>query len=122
MHIGEKVKLLRQINGMNQEMLSEKIGKTRALISHIEKTGKVNHETFLSIIDCFNISEQDFKNFEGNDIKIGISKDKKQHEAIISELREVLARVKKENEMLKDIVASQKEIISLLKEKTNNNS
>lgn len=118
MHTGKKIKLLRHLRGMNQEELSEKIGKTRALISHIEQTGKVHHQTLLTIIKNFNISEEEFKNFEGSDIKIGRSKDQKISEMEISELKEDIGRLKKENNILKDLVESQKEIISLLKDKS----
>ncbi len=121
MHSGEKIKLLRQLKGMNQENLSEKIGKTRALVSHIETTGKVHYETLLTILKNLEISEEDFKNFDGKDLKIGQSKDQKKYESEIVDLKELLARMKKENSMLKDLVGSQKEIIDLLKEKTKNN-
>ena len=118
MHIGKKIKLLRHLNGMNQEELSQKIGKTRALISHIEQTGKVHHETLLTILGIFNISEEEFKNFQGSDIKIGKAKDQKLFESELSDLKEELSRLKKENDILKDLVESQKEIVNLLKDKS----
>ena len=118
MYTGEKIKLLRQLKGMNQEQLSERIGKTRALISHIEKTGKAHHETLLTIIKCFDITEEEFKNFEGSDIKIGNSNNNINLEAEIKEYGVLIDRLKKENKILSDMVSSQKDIIELLKEKT----
>lgn len=118
MYTGEKIKLLRQLNGMNQEQLSERIGKTRALISHIEKTGKAHHETLLTIIKCFDITEEEFKKFEGTDIKIGNSKNNLNLKAEIKEHEELVDRLKKENKILIDLVSSQKDMIELLKEKT----
>ena len=117
MHHGKKIKLLRHIKGLNQQELSDKIGKTRALISHIEQTGKVHYETLLKIIDCLGISEEEFKNFEGDDIKIGKSKDQQKIQDEISNLNESIQLLKKENIMLKELVASQKEIINLMKDK-----
>jgi transcriptional regulator with XRE-family HTH domain len=118
MHYGEKIKLLRHLNGMNQEDIAAKIGRTRALISHIEQTGKVHHETLLQIIKLFNISEEEFRDFKGEDIKISNSKDQVKAEIELAELKENVERIKKENKILKDLVESQKEIINLLKDKS----
>jgi len=117
MHTGEKVKLLRHLNGMNQEDIAQKIGRTRALISHIEQTGKVHHETLIQIIKLFGITEEEFRNFNGEDIKIGNRKDQQKAESEISELKVHVDRLKKENKILKELVESQKEIINLLKDK-----
>jgi transcriptional regulator with XRE-family HTH domain len=38
---GKKIKLLRQIHGYTQEELASIIGRTRALVSHIEQSDKV---------------------------------------------------------------------------------
>ena len=117
MHYGEKIKLLRHLNGMNQEDIAEKIGRTRALISHIEQTGKVHHETLLQIIRLFNISEEEFRDFKGEDIKIGKSKDQIKTDLEMAELQDELKSLRKENGILKQLVESQKEIINLLKDK-----
>ena len=53
MHVGRKIRLLRISKGFTQQQLAEKIHKERPLISHIERTGKVNHDTLLSICKVF---------------------------------------------------------------------
>ncbi len=41
-HLGERIKRLRAFRGMTQEELAEALGKTRSLVSFLERTGKVN--------------------------------------------------------------------------------
>jgi len=58
MHIGQKIRLLRVSQGMTQQQLSEKIHKERPLISHIERTGKIHHQTFLLICKALKVSPE----------------------------------------------------------------
>lgn len=41
-HAGTRLKKLRALQGLTQEELAEKIGKTRTLISYFERTGNIN--------------------------------------------------------------------------------
>jgi transcriptional regulator with XRE-family HTH domain len=79
MHTGKKIKLLRNIKNITQEELAEKINKTRALVSHIEKTGKVKinrmtHNLFeptqLSGVEIFQIEEEEIVGEEESEDEI----------------------------------------------------
>ncbi len=48
-HLGERIKRLRAFRGMTQEELAEALGKTRSLVSFLERTGKVNKYTLQEI-------------------------------------------------------------------------
>lgn len=48
-HIGQKIKRLRAFRGLTQEELAEAIGKTRSLVSFLERTGNVNRFTLQEI-------------------------------------------------------------------------
>jgi len=56
MHIGKRIKLARVARGWTQEDLAQKIGKTRPLISHIEKTGEASGLTLRLIYEALEIS------------------------------------------------------------------
>jgi transcriptional regulator with XRE-family HTH domain len=116
MHTGKKIKLLRNIKNITQEELAEKINKTRALVSHIEKTGKVNHYTLLSILKIFKLSEDEFDNF--NEEK-AIKKNPKEIELKLESklLNEKIDYYQNENKLLREIIENQKEIIRSLKSK-----
>ncbi len=58
MHIGQKIRLLRVSQRMTQQQLAEKIHKERPLISHIERTGKIHHQTFLLICKALKVSPE----------------------------------------------------------------
>ena len=58
MHIGQKIRLLRVSQRMTQQQLAEKIHKERPLISHIERKGKVHHQTLLDICKALKISPE----------------------------------------------------------------
>jgi transcriptional regulator with XRE-family HTH domain len=58
MHIGQKIRLLRVSQRMTQQQLAEKIHKERPLISHIERTGKIHHQTLQLICKALKVSPE----------------------------------------------------------------
>ncbi len=54
-HLGHKIRRIRALKGMNQEELAFKIGKTRSLISHLERTGSVNKYTLREIAEALGV-------------------------------------------------------------------
>jgi transcriptional regulator with XRE-family HTH domain len=121
MHTGKKIKLLRNLKGITQDQLAEKIGRTRALVSHIEQTGKANYDTLMLIINCFNLTMQEFEEFDQSQLKINKIKEYKTSEQNIKQLQERLENYQKENKILKELVESQKEMIVILKKKAGRN-
>lgn len=116
MHIGKKIKLLRTIKNLTQEDLAEKINKTRALVSHIEQTGKVNHYTHTLILKALNISFADFEDFNDKEIlKSNIIPSISAEE--VSALKNKMEHYQKENFLLKELIDSQKKIIEVLENK-----
>jgi transcriptional regulator with XRE-family HTH domain len=109
-HCGIKIRQLRQIKALTQFQLGEKIGKTQALVSYIEKTGKINEHLLVQIAEFFNVSleslltlddEMSNKKFNQN-----ITKDK------------LYIQLKEEIDFLKKVVFEQNEIIKkILKSK-----
>jgi transcriptional regulator with XRE-family HTH domain len=55
-HCGQQIKKIRISQSITQIQLGEKIGKTQALISYIEKTGKANEDVLISIAKVLNVS------------------------------------------------------------------
>jgi len=111
MLVGKKIKLLRALKGLTQDELADRINKTRALVSHIEQTGKVNNYTLTSIIKVLGISEEDFERFDG---KTTLKPYPAQESDESNILRERIEHYQKENKALKELIASQKKIISIL--------
>lgn len=60
-HIGQKIKRLRSFRGMTQDDLATALGKTRSLVSFLERTGKVNKYTLLEIANILNISVEELE-------------------------------------------------------------
>lgn len=116
MHTGKKIKLLRTIKNLTQEELAEKINKTRALVSHIEQTGKVNHYTLTFILKALNISFADFENFNDKEVLKGATVRFASNEEL-NVLKDKIEQYQKENSLLKDLVDSQKKIIEALEYK-----
>jgi transcriptional regulator with XRE-family HTH domain len=117
MHIGQKIKKLRQLKGYTQAELSGKINKTRALLSHIELSGKINHYTFLAILKFFGMSEDDFDRFDETILITGDPGTKYYDKKDITLLKQKLENCQNENEMLKEIIGSQKKIIGMMEKK-----
>lgn len=118
MKAGKKIKLIRLLKGFTQKELAHEIGKTRALLSHIEKTDKINHETLLLILKALKITENDFDLFDEETVNnIVIKKSEKPEDDTMKKLHEELIFIKKENILLQEIIQAQKELINVLKKK-----
>jgi len=55
LHTGEKVKRLRAFKGLKQEDLAQAIGKTRSMISFLERTGSINKYTLQEISEALDV-------------------------------------------------------------------
>ncbi len=113
MHTGKKIKLLRSIKNLTQEELAVKVNKTRALVSHIEQTGKVNHYTLTLILKALAISFADFEAFDEKEVLKSPSTFYATNEEL-NLLKDKIEQYQKENNLLKDLVDSQKKIIANL--------
>lgn len=111
MNRGERIRVRREELGISQAELARMLGKTRSLISYIEKTGKVNDLTFYDIIRKLDLPIQSedeqflVKRFDRGD------ESQIQNERSRSEL-EFLRR---EVSTLRDMVELQKAVIELLR-------
>ena len=115
MHTGIKIKRLRALMGLTQDELAAKINKTRALVSHIEQTGKVNAYTLNVILKVLSVSADEFEKFDADNSK-KLYKIKEEDSAVAI-LKERLESYQKENKALKEIIQSQKKTISILEKK-----
>lgn len=116
MHIGKKIKMLRALKGFTQDELAKKINKTRALVSHIEQTGKANFYTLQSISAVLNMSVEEVEEFSGDQIL----KEPAQHtynSNKVSSLQQKLDNCLKEIKTLRELVNSQKKLIAVLEKK-----
>ena len=110
MNIGKKIKVLRAEKGMSQQELADLINKTRALISHIEVTSKVNYFTLREISEALDVSVDYFTEDLSQDV---LNESKNDY----SSLSERVTKVERENVLLNEIISNQKEIIIQLKDK-----
>jgi transcriptional regulator with XRE-family HTH domain len=110
MNIGKKIKILRAEKGMSQQELADLINKTRALISHIEVTSKVNYFTLREISEALDMSVDYFTEDLSQDV---LNESKNDY----SSLSERVTKVERENVLLNEIISNQKEIIIQLKDK-----
>ena len=109
MHIGQKIKLIRSLQGFTQEQLADKINKTRPLISTIERTGQGHPTTIADICKALKTNPFQLASFDEKSIRQFIAgktePDKKEVDALHREL-----------ELLKDLVKSKQEQINMLQE------
>jgi transcriptional regulator with XRE-family HTH domain len=61
-HCGQQIRKLRVNKGITQIQLGEMIGKTQALVSFIEKTGKANEDVLQAISRALNVSIEQILN------------------------------------------------------------
>ncbi|HET6991358.1 MAG TPA: helix-turn-helix domain-containing protein [Bacteroidia bacterium] len=102
--------MARQLRGLTQEQLADKIGKTRPLVSQIEVNGKVNAYTLQKICD---VLELDIEQFDGETAfeMAGTFTKKKASQKKATEDNSG------ELEALRELVKIQKEMIDVLRKK-----
>lgn len=111
LHLGHRVAFFRKLKGINQKDLAEKINKTRALVSFIERTGKINHRTLKLISETLDISMEDL-HMSDEELNLfknsGISSLKsKLDDKVILELE----FYKRENELLHKMLKQQEKLV-----------
>jgi transcriptional regulator with XRE-family HTH domain len=113
MHLGKKIKIARITKGYTQQELADKIGKTRPLISAIEQTGRANNYTLKAICQALGLDVDDLENDTVSD-PLSTYRSKKD-KAEVDRLNAEIDKLRNEQEILKDLVGSQKEVIKMLK-------
>jgi len=108
-HIGQTIKKLRLLSGLNQVQLADMIGKTRGMVSHIEVSGKVNYYTLKQIAEALGTSAQYIESYHENDD--GISGMTVKNTPVHTPNQEALQN---ENKLLKEIIAYQRKLIAVL--------
>lgn len=114
MHAGKKIKMLRALKGLTQDELAAKINKTRALVSHIEQTGKINTYTLNAILKALDLKPEELEKFDGKD---ALKPYRFQEGDEVKLLKERLESYQKENKALKELIQSQKKLIAVLEKK-----
>jgi transcriptional regulator with XRE-family HTH domain len=115
---GEKIRRRRQELDLTQAQLGAMVGQTRAHISYIEKTGRVNYHTYQAIAKAmgmspnYNVGDDD-ENSASSGVVYQPSEtyQRTQEGQLVTEN----AMLRKENNSLKQIVELQKMVIELLK-------
>ncbi len=114
MHIGKLIKLARIAKGLTQQELAERIFKARPLISHIEQKGEVNERTLEDIkkvLDMPTITTTINAPAENN---AALNAQKILQQELEYLLREIEC-LKSENEIMRELVDTQKLLITRLK-------
>lgn len=114
MHIGLQIKLARIAKGLTQQELAERIFKTRPLVSHIEQKGDVNEKTLADIRKILDMPEQEnLPNEDG--IAYGSNVQQKFFQQEVEHLLREIELLKSENEVLRQLADTQKQLIERLK-------
>lgn len=119
MHLGENVRILRAISNLSQEELAAKIGRTKALVSQIENTGKGSYYTIEAIAKVFKLTVDQLKEFEGRPQKLIKEYEvmASTYEANVKELEKQIQKLTNENELLKQSLMAHQSLIKELKTK-----
>jgi transcriptional regulator with XRE-family HTH domain len=100
-HIGKRIKKLRAFNGMTQEEMAQAINKTRSMVSHIERTGEVNHHTLTEIAKVLKLPVEQLEFDPKDTITLQDSASMKKSE------QDLVLQLKEENMFLKSTIQNQ---------------
>ncbi len=107
-HIGKRIKKIRTFNGMTQEELGAAINKTRSMVSHIERTGEVNHYTLVEIARVLKLSVEQLSNDE---YKGSFIMSEPPLPDTLSSQQELIDQLKAEIIFLKDTIQNQWQLL-----------
>ena len=108
---GDRIQNRREELGISQAELARMLNKTRSLISHIEKTGKVNDLTYYDILQKLDLAPQTeeehylVKRFEHID----------KPSDLIKNMSNELEYMRRENVTLREMIELQKAVIEMLR-------
>jgi transcriptional regulator with XRE-family HTH domain len=106
-HLGEKIKRLRAFRGMTQEELAEALGKTRSLVSFLERTGKVNKYTLQEISGILKTTP--------DELEAGITLEEDSQPAYsTTNSEELIDQLRKEISFLKETINNQWQLLKEL--------
>lgn len=104
-HLGSKIKKIRAFNGMTQEELALAINKTRSMVSHIERTGEVNHHTLKEISNVLKLPIEQLEDMESPDFII--RNDPNSNDKSFNSQQALIQQMKEEITFLKGTVQNQ---------------
>jgi transcriptional regulator with XRE-family HTH domain len=104
-HCGQQVKKLRVSKGITQVQLGEMIGKTQALVSYIEKTGKANEDVLHAISRVLNVSIEQILNATEDAALIQFNESLNK-DALYKRLNDEITYLKSQIEDYKQIIRS----------------
>jgi len=107
-HLGQKIKRLRAFRGMTQEDLAHALGKTRSLISFLERTGNINKYTLQEVCSILKTTPEEL---EAESIFDGGKSPS--NEATVKN-PELLEQLKEENKFLKETISNQWQLLKEL--------
>src|SRR5436190_1808819 len=113
MHLGEKIKKVRQLRSLTQDGLGRKINLTRSAISFIEQSGKVNHQTLQNICKVLGISEDDLRNFDHKSVLMR-EPNSNDYKSEVEALKNKIDAMNLQIANLKELIKSKNKLISLL--------
>jgi transcriptional regulator with XRE-family HTH domain len=111
-HVGDAIRILRTLAGMSQTELADKIGKTRGMVSHIERQGKVNHYTLKDIANALNSTVEQIEQYHNTKHEKFFGLDSN-----VEKVNPTIHQLEREIELLKELVNHQKKIIELLEKR-----
>lgn len=111
MHLGKRIKLVRIYKSITQNELADRIGRTRALIAFIEKSGKVNKRTLEDIVKVLGVSQTELDNFGENAVMV--KEELSGYRKKLENSEEKLKALQAEISILKDLLDTQKKVIAL---------
>lgn len=117
MHVGEKLRKLRVLKGLTQEDIAQKVNKTRALVSYIEKSGKVNYYTLQNFLDALEFTEQQLNELDFTTISFTSEPDLEYRTDELVMKDSMISQLQEENRILRELNESQKKIIAMMEKK-----
>ena len=108
-HLGKKIKRLRAYRGLTQEGLAEELGKTRSLVSFLERTGNINKYTLEEIAKILGVTVEELNDGPS----ASIVKEPTSYKSIEHHTK-LIEQLIKENEFLKETIHHQWELLKAL--------
>ena len=125
-HLGRKIGRMREILGIKQEVVADKLGVSQQKISYIEQSEEIDDKMLGEIAEALGVNPQAIKNFDEDKVIYNIQNNYEganqgatgfsvvQNSCIINPMEKWLEAIEENKKLYEELLKSEREKVALL--------
>ena len=121
MHVGRKIGRMREILGIKQEVVADKLGVSQQKISYIERSEEVEDKVLHEIAEALGVAPEAIKNFDDETVFNQINNTLHDHSSLhqnyqctINPMEKWLEAIEENKKLYEELLKSEREKVAML--------